>query len=163
MLVPLRTAAQFKEHILKAGYVEKITHFVEWPSVQNPEDSTFNISVIGNYTFDLPLKEIFSKVRVKDKKVRIVHISTVPEIRNSNIVIISGSVSPDLLEEILRYTLEKPILTISEYKGYCKRGTILNMLIVDNYIRYEINRNSLERSGLQMSSMLMNYAIKIEK
>ena len=92
---------------------------------------------------------------------KISYVSSVSEIRNALIVVISNPVSDSKLAEILRYTIGKQILTISENQGYGQKGVIINILVVDNYIRYEINRNTLQKSGLKMSSLLLNTAIII--
>lgn len=161
VLVPGTAKAQAKEYLLKAGYVEKFTHFVEWPEAQEGTDSEFKIAVFGEGPFGTALEEIFRKVKVKNRSVKISYVSSVSEIRNALIVVISNPVSDSKLAEILRYTTGKQILTISENQGYGQKGVIINILVVDNYIRYEINRTALQKSGLKMSSLLLNTAIII--
>ena len=151
--------AQSREYLLKAGFIEKFTHFVEWPGNTNSE--TFKIAVLGENKFDHALEEIFNKVKVKNKTSEVVYISSVDEIKNAMILFISGKMD-NKLAEILNYTKGKPILTISENSGYGKKGVIINLFLVNDYIRYEINRNALEESGLEMSSLLLESAIIIK-
>jgi hypothetical protein len=156
-------SAQSREYLLKAGYIEKFTHFVEWPEITNINDTTsvFSIAVIGENKFSNAIEEMFTKVKVKNKKVRISYISSINEIKDLMILFISES-KKDKLDEILNYTTGKPILTIGDTKGYGKKGVIINMFIDDNYIRYEINMKALNKSGLQISSLLLNSAIIIK-
>lgn len=155
--------AQSREYLLKAGFLEKFTHFVEWPGLKpdNASSETFKIAVIGENKFDNSLEEIFDKVKVKNRTPEIRYISSVGEIADCMILFISGKME-NKLDEILRYTTGKPILTISENNGYGRKGTIINMVLVNDYIRYEINRNTLEKSGLKMSSLLLESAIIIK-
>ena len=67
------------------------------------------------------------------------------------------------MQEVLQYKKGKAVMTISDTKGYCNKGVLLNMIVVDNYVRYEINKGVLVASGLKMSSLLLNSAIIIEK
>jgi hypothetical protein len=161
IIIPDKAIAQLREYLLKTGYIEKFTHFIEWPEIQNDNDSTFKIAVIGENKFGHALEEIFNKVRVKNMTAKVTNISSVDEIKNCMILVISGSINMNKLEEILHYTTGKQILTISENKGYGKKGVIINMFVADNYIRYEINRKTLELSGLKISSLLLNSAIII--
>ncbi len=155
--------AQSREYLLKAGFLEKFTHFVEWPGL-NPGNSpaeTFKIAVIGENRFDRALEEIFSKAKVKNRPPEIRYISSANEIKDCMMLFISGKMD-NKLEEILGYTTGKPILTISENSGYGRRGAIINMVLVNDYIRYEINRDALAKSGLKMSSLLLESAIIVK-
>jgi hypothetical protein len=162
IVFPEIASAQSREYLLKAGYIEKFTHFIEWPEKPTDKDSTFLIKVMGENRFGTALDEIFSKVTVKNRKVRIAYISAVSDIKNCRILIISASVKSEQAEKILSYTTGKPILTISENKGYGEKGTMINMLVLDNYIRYEINPNALKKSGFVASSLLLNSATIID-
>jgi hypothetical protein len=46
--------AQTDEYLLKAGFLERFTRFIEWPGETNIADNTkpFVISVIGENPFD---------------------------------------------------------------------------------------------------------------
>jgi hypothetical protein len=158
-----RSLCQSRESLIKAGYIEKFTHFVQWP--ENPDESdstgTFKIAVIGKNVFGNDLGEIFSKIKVKDNPVKITYISSIDEIDNCMILFISES-EKNNLEKILHYTTGRPILTISDSKGFGLNGVIINMFVDGNYIRYEINRNKLEKSGLKINSLLLNYAVIIK-
>jgi len=161
LIAPCKAEAQSREQLLKAGYIEKFTHFVDWKNNQHSNDSLFRIAVFGDDKFRLALEEIFRYVKVKDKNVRISSISSVNQINNNLILVIPESVGPAKLDEILNYTTGKPILTISEKKGYGRKGTIINLIVVDDYIRYEVNRITLGKTGLKMSSLLIKTAILV--
>jgi hypothetical protein len=159
LMISQNMFAQSKEYLLKAGYIEKFTHFVEWPEKTNIHDTTltFSIAVIGENKFGNAIDKIFKDVKVNNKEVRINYISSIDEINNCMILIITDSKKYSL-DEILHYTAGKPILTIGETKGYGKKGVIINMYLDDNYIRYEINRTALNKSGLKISAKLLEIA-----
>jgi YfiR/HmsC-like len=150
---------QTRESLIKAGYIEKFTHFVDWPvpSIQNDSVSIFTIAVIGKNIFGEDLGDLFNRTKVKNSHVKIAYISTVDEIQNCRILFISGS-EKNNLEKILHYTNGKPILTISDTKGFGASGVIINMFSEEDHILYEINQSSLEKSGLKINSLLLNYA-----
>ncbi len=161
-LLPQNSAAQSKEYLLKAGFIEKFTHFVDWPEKKISNDSVFRISVIGRHRFGTALNDIFSQVKVKNKPVKICYITSIEDIGNSSILIVSSSVGSNL-EMILRSIQGKNILTISDANGYSKKGIMINMFLKDQFIRYDINQKMLNLSGLKMSSLLLNSAETIIK
>lgn len=154
---------QTRESLVKAGYIEKFTLFVEWPEASTKSESTqvFTIAVIGKNTFGNDLDNLFSKTKIKNNRVQIRYISAVEEIGGCMILFISGS-ERNNLPDILRYTTGKPILTISDSKGFGVKGVIINMFQEGDYIRYEINRNALQKSGLIINSLLLNSAVIIK-
>lgn len=153
---------QSRESLLKAGYIEKFTHFVQWPVAPDSYTSTdtFCITVIGKNTFGSDLEDLFKKTKVKNNPVKVSYISSVEELTNCMILFISGS-EKNNLEEILKYTTGKAILTISDSKGFGMAGVIINMFSEGGYIKYEINKRTLEKSGLIINSLLLNYALII--
>jgi hypothetical protein len=161
--IPQPSFPQSREYTLKAGYIEKFTHFIDWPEISKRSDTStiFSIAVIGENAYGNAIENIFSKVKVKNKKVRITYISSVDDIDNCQLLIISES-EKRALDKIVSYTSGKPILTIGETEGYGKKGVIINMFIDHNHIRYEINRTALEKTGLKISSLLLSSAIIIE-
>jgi hypothetical protein len=153
---------QPRETLVKAGYIEKFTHFVLWPKQNTDEEGKdeFIIAIIGENTIGNALSDVLSKSNSKDKEFKIVYISSVEEINGCMILFIS-STEKNNIDKILKFTAGKPILTISDSKGFGEKGVILNMFLDESYIRYEINRSSLDKSGLIINSLLLNYAVII--
>lgn len=153
---------QTRESLLKAGYIEKFTHFVQWPDKISDTGPLvdFKIAVIGKNNFGTDLEELFSKTKIKEREVKIVYITSPEQIEDCMILFISGSEKSNL-EKILEKTSGKPILTIGDTQGFGKAGVMINMFYEGSYIKYEINKNTLEKSGLMINSMLLNYAVII--
>ena len=163
IIMPCRGEAQTRELLLKAGYIEKFTHFVDWSNNPHSKDSLFKVAVIGDKKFSMALEQIFSKIKVNEKSVKVTYITSVDQIKDNLILVISKSVNNDKLDEILNYTTGKTILTISEKDGYGVRGSIINLIVVDEFIRYEINRVTLGKSGLKMNSLLIKSGTLVGK
>jgi hypothetical protein len=154
--------SQTRESLVKAGYIEKFTHFIQWPETLGSKNiaGNFTIAVIGKNLFGKDLEELFSQTKVKESQVKIIYISSVDEIVNCEILFISES-EKNNLEKILDYTSGKPILTISDSNGFGLKGVIINMFSEGGYIRYEVNRKALDKTGLKINSLLLNHALII--
>lgn len=84
------------------------------------------------------------------------------DLSDSEIVVISKNVGANEFEKIINNTSGKSILTISERGGYGARGSIINLIVINELIKFEINRSALEKSGLKMSSLLIKSGILID-
>lgn len=143
--------AQVSEYEYKAAFIERFTRFVEWPN--KIESKTFKIAVLGENSFNNSLDELFKGTKIKNKKVALIYTNKIEDLTNVDLVFISNS-EKRRLEEILLALSKKPILIISDSEGFCKKGVHINMYVHDNYVRYEINQETIEKSGLKVSSLL---------
>jgi len=151
---------QATEDKLKAVFLERFTRFVEWPDHHSEFSDTsrpFVIKVIGKNPFNSSLEDLYTNAKIKNKKVEIDYISNISDIDSCHILYISNSME-NSLERILEYTKSKPILTVSEHKGFAERGVIINFFVTNNKLRFEINESSLSQSKLYMSYLLLNVA-----
>jgi len=151
--------AQTDEYLLKAGFLERFTRFIEWPGETNIADNTkpLVISVIGKNKFDEKLYQFFETTKIKYRKVEIRYISELEEIQDSHILFITKSKEKQL-SGILFLTQDKPVLTVSDTDGFGKKGVRINFYIEQNKIRFEINKKAIQKSGLQISYLLLNLA-----
>lgn len=151
--------AQVPENEYKAAFIERFTRFVEWPT--DFDDDTFNIIVIGETPIKTSLDELFENTNIKNLEVEIKYTDEIQDIKDANLVYISAS-EKRRLNEILSVTNNSPILTISGTEGFGTKGVHINMYIEDNYIRYEINEESIKNSNLNVSSLLLSSAKIVE-
>lgn len=156
-ILPIKSNAQANEYLLKAGYIEKITHFIEWPKKQNKNDSIFIIDVYGDDKFYYALGEIFNKVNVKNKKVKIRTITNIEELSESQLLFIPKIKTNDL-SKVLNYVKGKPILTISDSEGFAEAGGFINFYEFENKLRFEINQRSMEEAGFTVDYRLLRIA-----
>ncbi len=156
-IFPIKANAQANEYLLKAGYIEKIIHFIEWPEIQNNNDSIFKIDVFGDEKFNYALGEIFNKVNAKDKKVKIRTVKNIEDITACQMLVISKIKQGDL-NKLLNYVKGKPILTISDSEGFAEAGCFINFYEYENKLRFEINQKSMEDAGFTVDYRLLKVA-----
>lgn len=154
---PLR--AQSSEYLLKAGFLERFTRFIDWPedSLQINPALPFTLLVMGKSPFRGELEDFFSQIRVKNRKVKILYSARPDTTRPAHLIYIC----PDMVKNlpgILKYTRGKPIITVGETPGFAEKGVLINFFLENNKIRFEINQSAFKRSGLQVSYLLLNSA-----
>ncbi len=130
---------------------------MEWPShVPSDTSSSLTICILGNDPFDEALNTIENKI-VKEMKIIIKRFSRIEDVKDCQILFVSTS-EKKKLSEILTKIKDRPILTVAETKHFCQSGGVINFKIVKGKVRFEINVNAAERSGLKISSKLLKLA-----
>ena len=75
-----------------------------------------------------------------------------------HILFISSS-EEERLAKIIETLKDSSILTVGEVKQFAQRGGIINFIVKENKIRFEINVDAAERAKLKISSKLLKLAI----
>ena len=151
------------EFEVKAAYLEKIIHFIDWPESSNINDISrpFVIGVFGRTPFKKELEIIFSERRMKDKPVDIRTVSTIEEVSGCHVLFISRSAKPRLTK-IINHVREKAILTVGDTRGYCKWDVHITLFFQRKNIVFNINESAIQASGLIPNYRLFKHAAKIE-
>ncbi len=148
--------AQVSEYEHKAAFIERFTRFIEWPEAAKTgsSDQFFEITVLGRNVFNGTLDALFSDLKVKNRQVKIKYTRSFNEIDSPDLLFICFSERNELAE-INKKLRGKPTLIISDSKGFAEMGVHINIYLDDSYLRYEINQEMLELSGLKASSLLL--------
>ncbi len=154
LFISFRITAQYDEYSIKAVYLEKFTHYIEWP-----EDSSevFTIATIGSN----PLKEkaelLFKERKIKSRPVLFIEVAPNSLNDEINILFISKD-QKNSLRNILKKISDKPILTIADTDGFIEEGVHINFFLEDNKVFFEINEEALKRSGIRARYQLLRLA-----
>lgn len=154
VIIPNKANAQAGEYLLKAGYIEKITHFIEWPEMINNNDTLFIITVLGENKLTAALNEIFNKVKVKDRKVKIITITNIQELIACQLLFIP-KMKTNELNKVLNVVKGKSILTISDTEGFAEAGCFVNFYEYENKLRFEINQKGMKDAGFTIDYRLL--------
>ena len=147
------------EDKVKTAFLYKFTKYIQWPGGEPAED--FRIAVLGESGIAEPLRELARETPAEGRKIRTELLGSVEDIGRCHILFISAS-ERARLPEILKKTEGRNILTVGESRGLAERGVVLNFVVVDGRLRFEINRRAADRAGLQISSELLKLAILVE-
>jgi hypothetical protein len=152
-------AGQDLEYRMKAVFLDKFTHFVQWPETSVVSDTSLNfvVGVIGESPFGSALERIYAERRVKNKTVEIQYLASLDEIARCNLLFIAHSAA-DRLSSIIARTRDKPILTVSDTNGFAEHGVLINFYRHEGKVKFEINEGAAHASGLTFSYLLLNLA-----
>ena len=160
-LLPLILFAQDADNLLlkKANFIKNFSIFTTWPDtyINDSGQSTFTICILGETPLEKCLVDYYADVQIKDQKVKIIKINNVTEMNNCNLLFISDEKRENLIE-ILNFTKNLPVLTLSDSTGFAAMGVLINFVEEQGKLSFEINETALKLSGLYMSHLLLKEA-----
>jgi hypothetical protein len=152
----------YNEYQVKAAFLYNFVQFVEWPAAAFPDaGAPISIGVLGENPFGSGLEKIIEDKTVKDRKVVVKYSGTIENLSGCQLVFISAS-EQERLPEILKALRGKRVLTVGETPGFARLGGVINFIMVENRVRFEINVDAAERAGLKISSKLLQLAIIVK-
>ncbi len=165
LVFSVSASAEDREYKLKASFLDQFAHLTSWPDDLEISDLSkpFIISIIGYNPFGGILDNRYLDNKINNRNVIVKYISSPDKILGSHLLFISESMKKEV-PNILSITRNKPILTISEMKGFAKQGGHINFYHTDkDTLHFEINEPMVNRSGLRMHLLLIEVGKKVKQ
>ncbi len=163
MISPAYSAKKFSVYQLKSGLIYRFISFTEWPETAFADvEDKFTIGILGKDPFGKAFKPVEGRL-INGRKLVIKKYgpgSYEESLVKCQILFISVS-ERDKIEEILGSLDGRPVLTVSEFKGFLEKGGMINFVEKDNKIRFELNNIKVKQSGIKIRSMMKRLAIRI--
>jgi len=146
----------------KSSFTLNFIRYVGWPDAAKEGD--FIIGVLKNSAIANQLKAQTVGKKNGFQNIVIKEFKSVEEVTYCQLLYIDGNVNYGKNAEIIAAKLNnKHSLIITDSNGAIAKGSMINFVIVDNQLKFEISGTNAEKFGLKMSSTLfaLNNAIKV--
>jgi YfiR/HmsC-like len=154
--------AQVAEYDLKAAFVYNVALFTDWPADSfDDKDNLFNFCVAGTDPFGTSLDSLLVKL-LKQRKINVVRMGKNSTVTHCHILFIPATEN-QRAEMILKEIKNANTLTVSEDNSTFKKGTMLNLSIIDNKLRFQVNMDAVSAAKLSISSKLLRLADSVQK
>lgn len=146
------------EYQVKAAFLYNFAKFVEWPpSSFSNASAPLRICVLGQDPFGQELRNITNEKIVNGHKLQVDQVVDVHTAKTCQILFVASSEKAQL-NRILEGVRGSDVLTIGDTKGFVGLGGIINFVLENNRVQFEINHKAAEQAGLKISSKLLNVA-----
>jgi TonB family protein len=147
------------EFEVKAAYLYNFAHSAQWPSGTLPANKTaFVIGIVGGE------EEFLDKVRAAiDGRTVGAHplmakaVSSESEMQSCQLLFFHNSVRRRTPSAIARLQ-STPVLLVGEDASFLYQGGMINLYLQGDKIRFEVNREALDRVGIHLSPALLQLA-----
>ncbi|MBM4264875.1 MAG: YfiR family protein [Deltaproteobacteria bacterium] len=146
------------EYQLKAAFLMNFAKFTDWPahSFKTPQ-SPINICVIGDDPFKADLDDTVRGQTAGNRGLAVRRISQLQPGDNCHILFV-GLNERERFERILGALKNHACLTVGEEMEFAQAGGMINLLVEDRKIRFEVSLDVAEKAGLKISSRLLKLA-----
>lgn len=144
-------AEQVPEYDLKAAFLYNFAQFIEWPG---GGDDFLRICVYGRDPFG-PALDMLDGKTVREKRVKIIRVASADRARQCDVLFV-GDLGRERLAALLSSLGEKSVLTVGE--GVWQQGVVINFIIDNNHMSFEVNLDYAKKSRLLISSKLLRLA-----
>ena len=147
------------QYDVEAAYLFDFGKFIAWPPA--PEaDAPFLICIIGDDPFGPVLDRTVAGESLRGRSVQDKRVLRPQDAIGCSILYISGSES-SRLSKILSVLQEAPVLTVSDIPDFVRQGGMIQFVVREGRVRFEVNLASAHRSSLTMSSELLKVALEV--
>jgi len=157
-LVITAPAQSAGEYQIKAAFLFNFAKFVEWPpGTFSDASAPLRICVLGQDPFGEDLRKITDQKTVNGRKLEVKHVIDLPEARNCHILFISSSEKLSR-KKILQGLQGASVLTVGDTEGFVGEGGMINFVLENDRVKFEVSLVAAERAGLKISSRLLSVA-----
>ncbi len=143
----------------KALFMYNFTKNIAWPASYSK--GNFVIGILGNSPMTKELKIIAQTKKTGNQPIVVKTYSSISGIGRCHILYIPPAKSANL-NQVLKKTSKQSTLIITDKQGLAQEGSCINYVMDGNKIRFEINRNNIEKRKMQVSNSLVNLGIAVQ-
>ena len=144
---------------IKATYLYKLPDFVQWPAGALPPGE-FILCVIGEPVLGDALDRTIAGQTTQRRPIRLRRYPTVAQNPGCQMVFASGSQAQPVAA-ILQLVRGAPVLTVTDEQQAPGSIGIINFIVVDGRVRFEVDRDAARVNQLAISSKLLTLAVRV--
>lgn len=149
------------EYQVKAAFLYKFGNYVEWPerTFERP-DSPLAIGIVGADALADELAQIVAGRTVNGRPVTVRKLRRGESMNGLHILFI-GRMDEGRLGEVLAASKGHAVLTVTESGKALALGSMINFVVVDDKVRFDIALSPAEEGNLKISARLLAVARKV--
>jgi YfiR/HmsC-like len=145
------------EYQVKAAFLFNFAKFVEWPpKTFSTSTDPIHLCLLGADEVERALKETIQGKVAQGHPLEVDRLRDIRDAKGCQILFISWSEAGQ--EALLREIAPAGMLIVGESDGFAREGGMINLVLHENHIRFEINPRAAERANVKISSQLLNLA-----
>jgi hypothetical protein len=156
-------ADQSLEYGVKAAFLAKFGLFVEWPETTfSSPNQSFLLCVLGDDPFGSAFDKISGQQAVKGRRIEVRRLKTVSKDNNCQILYVATSEAPRV-GQILESLRGSSTLTVTDGRSATEPAGMINFVIKDDRVRFDIDEEMAAQNGLFISSTLLGLAVNVKR
>ena len=152
-------AATYSEDAVKAAYLYRFTQYVEWP--ESALGLPFTIAVMGAPGVAAELRRLLPGHTIKNGAAQVREIGRMQDLGAAQMLYI-GTPQLDRAHDAISLIAARPVLVVSDIEHGLLTGSVLNFVMIEHRVRFEVSLTAAERSQLRISAELLGVATRVQ-
>lgn len=149
------------EYAVKATYLHKFAPFVEWPNAAAEfPDGNFIVCVVGTDPLGALLDRAVTGQQVAGHPIEIRRLARVTGNPGCAVMFVAGSDAQPVSAALVAVR-GMPVLTVTDGATDPATKGIINFVLQDDRVRFEIDNSAAAANGLTISSKLLSLAVHV--
>jgi hypothetical protein len=153
--------AEFTAAGVKAAYLYHFGTYVDWTESKPPREP-IRIGVVGAQAVVVELRRILPGRTIQDRPVVVRQLRKGGDPADFDLLYI-GPEDSDRAPPLIAALQQRPTLVVTDSEKGLEHGAIINFVLLDSRVRFEISLPAAERAGLKLSSRLLSAAVRVKR
>ncbi|WP_374584610.1 YfiR family protein [Pseudoduganella sp.] len=151
------------ERQVKAAYLYKFAGFVEWPEGSFPRpDSAVVIGVAGADALADQLEQTVAGHTANGRPLQVRRLRRGDSLGGVHMLFVSGQ-DKSLAHDLLSASRGQPVLTVTDADDTFGLGSMINFLIADERLRFEVSLKPALAARLKISARMLSAAYRVQQ
>lgn len=156
-------AQSVDEAKVKAAFVLRFVQFIDWPSAAvPPANAPLTIAVAGADAIAAELSQMTSTRSGQDRPLNVRPVKAGDDLAAVHVLVI-GREDAARIGQYVSALRGRPVLIVTESASALDHGSMINFVIAERRVRFEIALDAAEKAGLVVSSRLLAVAVRVHK
>jgi hypothetical protein len=148
-----------QEEDVKAAFLNKFPAYVDWrPGTFAQPSSPIVIGVAGDDAVAEALRVLVAGRKPGERPVQIRQVAPGAFPAGMHLLFV-GRAASSHVPRLAPMTAKEGVLLVTDYEGALDDGSAINLLVIDNRVRFEVSLDATERAGLKLSSRMLAVAL----
>jgi hypothetical protein len=155
-------SASVVQERVTAAFLYKFASYVEWPAETfTRPDSPIVIGIAGARQLSKTLQQAVGGKQAAGRSLQVRELDADTDADDCcQILFVGGESQHERTRDLLTHAKGRPVLTVTASKDH-PIDSIINFLVLENRVRFDISREAAERNGLQLRSQLLAVARQV--
>jgi hypothetical protein len=149
---------EVSEYQVKAAYVYNFARFVQWPERAFSDSSApLELCVFSRSPILPDLQLTIRGKAINGRTIRVTPVENAEQGGACHVLFFSYHESGQF-RDVLARLQDTSVLTVGEGKDFVRQGGMINFVVVDDRVQFDVNQTAAERAGISISSRLLTVA-----
>ena len=147
-----------REYQIRAAFLFNFAKFTRWPTdASSHADTPLSFCVMGVTPLSLALVQFIAGKRIRGRQATMRRVTNSDEFIDCNVLFIART-EQDAVIRFAHILSDSSVLTVGEIPHFAQKGGVIELLVVENKLRFAINVKAAKRARLKLSSHLLKLA-----